>query len=418
MSVEAALDEALRAARADAWSDVVLVAVSGGSDSLALLHLTQDWARAADVQLRAVTVDHGLRAESADEAAQVHDICAGLGVRHDILHWQGWQGQGNLQQAARGGRYALIADLITPDDPPTLILIGHTKDDLAETFLMRLARGSGVDGLSAMREQWQDRGQRWCRPLLAVRRQALRDWLTARRIDWIDDPSNENERFDRVKMRKALDLLEPLGLGVERLAGTAQTLSGARLALQQATFEAADQVARIESGDVVFDLPKLSALPAEIRDRLMTHALMWISSNPYRPRRDSLSDAMSALNGGQRQVTLHGCLITQKKDGLRVAREYEAVRELRTECGQLWDGRWYLSGQHRPCHEIKALGQTGLDRWPDWRETGLPRSSLLASPAVWEGETLIAAPLAGMKNNWSADLVPTRGDFFNSILSH
>ncbi len=122
------------------------IAVSGGSDSLALLHLMVEWGRAP---LRCVTVDHRLRDASAEEAAQVAEICAALGIAHDTLTWDGWDGQGNLAAEARRARYALLADWAVTHGL-TGIALGHTQDDIAETLLMRLARRAGVDGLAAM----------------------------------------------------------------------------------------------------------------------------------------------------------------------------------------------------------------------------------------------------------------------------
>ena len=418
MSVAALLDRALRAARAEEGFGRVLVAVSGGSDSLALLHLVHDWAALAEVEVAAVTVDHGLRPESAGEAAQVGAICAGLGVVHEILRWQGWDGQGNLQSAARTARYDLIAGAVPGLGPPSLIVLGHTRDDLAETFLMRLARGSGVDGLAAMRAGWRDRGQRWARPLLGARRQALRDWLTARGVRWVDDPSNDDPRFDRVKARQALAALAPLGLGVDRLADTADALRDARLALEAAAQEAAKGLARVEAGDVVFDRPRLLALVPEIRDRLLAQALIWVGGGPYRPRRDSLR-ALAHIEAPR--ATLAGCLVSRRGDHLRVGREPVAVEALTVPSDRLWDRRWRLDGPHRAGYQIAALGEAGLALCPAWRDSGLPRASLLASPAIWDsarGGGLVAAPLARAEPRWSAKIDHPAGDFFTSVLSH
>lgn len=196
------------------------VAVSGGGDSLALLHLMHDWARANGSDLRAVTVDHGLRAAAPGEAAQVARLCADLGLPHDTLHWTGWDQSGNLQAEARRARYRLMAGWARGHDLQAVAL-GHTLDDQAETVLMRLARGSGVDGLSAMAGRRDDLGMRWLRPLLAIRRDDLRAFLSGLGVDWVDDPSNADTRFDRIKTRQALAQLAGLGIDAEGLADTA-----------------------------------------------------------------------------------------------------------------------------------------------------------------------------------------------------
>lgn len=417
MTVEQAFSDALAGASADHPIDQIVVAVSGGGDSMALLHLAAAWARGAGVAVSAVTVDHGLRPEAAGEAAQVAQVCAGLDVPHDTLRWGGWDGQGNLQAAARTARYDLIAQT-APEG--TVILIGHTADDAAETFLMRLARGSGVDGLTHMRTAWEDRGHRWLRPLLTVRRAALREWLTARGIDWIEDPSNDDPTYDRVRIRQALSLLAPLGIDTARLTTTAHAMSEAREALEYWAARAAREVATIEAGDVLFDHATWSALPGETRDRLLAHAIGWVSGATYRPRRAALTSALTQIGDGGRS-TLGGCLLVAKGGTLRIGREPAAVAGAQSAPDALWDNRWRLTapgGTDLAPLSVQALGTSGLAQCPGWRDTGLPRETLLASPAVWSGETLVAAPLAGHANGWQAEVSPSRGDFFTSLLSH
>ena len=143
------------------------VAVSGGSDSVALLLLVRAWAAVSGREIAAVTVDHGLRAGSAGEAADVAALCARIDVAHDVLNWRGWDGRGNLQDHARRARRDLIADWAQERGIATVAL-GHTLDDQAETVVMRLARGSGVDGLAAMAVVSQAACVVWLRPLLGL----------------------------------------------------------------------------------------------------------------------------------------------------------------------------------------------------------------------------------------------------------
>ncbi|WP_235889167.1 tRNA lysidine(34) synthetase TilS [Maritimibacter alexandrii] len=417
MTPEKAFAAALAAAQTDHTIDNLVVAVSGGGDSMALLHVAQAWGRAQGKAVSALTVDHGLRDEAATEAARVAEICADLGVAHRTLDWPDWDGQGNLQAMARAARYDLIADAAPAG---AAILIGHTMDDAAETFLMRLARGSGVDGLSRMRSTWTDRGHLWLRPFLTVRRAALRDWLHDREIGWIDDPTNDDTQYDRVRMRQALDLLAPLGIDAERLTMTAQAMTEARQALEHWAEQAARCTAWTEAGDVLFDRAKVQALPRETHDRLIAHAIGWVASAAYRPRRAALMQAVRDVTETGR-ATLGGCLLTAKGDTLRVGREPKAVADLRASPPSIWDNRWRLSGPDAPSGHVlavRALGAGGLSDCPDWRETGLPRETLLASPAVFAGDRLVAAPLAGHPAGWRAELCPPRGDFFTSLLSH
>lgn len=410
MSGDALLDRVI-AALAPGRFDRLGVAVSGGGDSLALLHLLAEWRAAGGPQLAAVTVDHGLRAEAAAEAEAVAQVCAGLGVPHHVLRWQGWDRRGNLQDAARRARQRLIADWAAGQGIGAVAL-GHTADDQAETVLLRLARGSGVDGLAGMAAQRRAQGVLWLRPLLDVRREALRDWLRARGIGWADDPSNDDPRFDRVKARRALAMLAPLGIDVQGLLDTAARMRMARDALAQAAQAAARSLARIDGGDVLL-APGFAALPEETRLRISAHALRWIGGGDYRPR---LSALRAALQVGK-PATLAGCLLLPEAGGgLRITREPQAVAGAVAAPGALWDGRWHLCGPAPEGCEVRALGEAGLLLCPDWRQTGRPHVALAATPAAWRGNDLVAAPLAGRASGWTAELACGDQDFFHSLI--
>ena len=162
-TLAAAFDAAFDSAFDSAGSGPLGVAVSGGGDSVALLLMLATVARGRP--LAAVTVDHGLRPESGDEAAAVEALCAARGIPHATLRWNGWDGAGNLQDRARQARRTLIGAWARANGIGAVAL-GHTLDDQAETFLMRLARGSGVDGLSGMAPATRAEGVLWLRPLL------------------------------------------------------------------------------------------------------------------------------------------------------------------------------------------------------------------------------------------------------------
>ena len=410
-AAKSALTAAFRAALGPVDHPLGL-AVSGGGDSVALLLLALD----AGLQVRAVTVDHGLRPEAAAEAAWVSRLCAGLGVPHDILQWRGWDGSGNLQDQARRARLSLIADWARAAGLGAVAL-WHTQDDQAETVLMRLARRAGVDGLSAMTGRRRALGMIWLRPLLWVSRDDLRADLRARGQAWIEDPSNDMLRFDRVKARQALAHLAPLGMTPAVLAGVADQMRSARTALDHQTEVAARQIARIEGGDVVMDRTGFQEQPFEIRRRLLVGALGWVGSADYGPRAASVRALLAAIGAG-RGGTLSGCRVTLQRTTLRVAREWQAVRGTAAAPGQLWDRRWLVTGPEFKGLEVRALGEAGLCAVGDWRRSGLPRATLLASPSVWRDEVLVAAPLVRNAPGWTARLADGADGFFLSLLSH
>ncbi|MEM9331799.1 MAG: tRNA lysidine(34) synthetase TilS [Pseudomonadota bacterium] len=186
----------------------VIVAVSGGSDSIALLNLAASWANAVDADLRVVTVDHGLRPEAAAEAAFVAGVCEGLGIRHFTLAWEGLKPTSGISQAARHARYLLMEEFAN-DVGAEEILVGHTSDDQAETIWMRNSRDGGSPqwrGLSGMAELMQlPSGVRVRRPLLNLGRTTLREYLKEIGQPWIEDPSNVDVSFERVRARQNLE---------------------------------------------------------------------------------------------------------------------------------------------------------------------------------------------------------------------
>lgn len=310
------------------WPGVV--GVSGGSDSLALMHLLADWARAEGKALPLVaTVDHGLRPEAKAEARQVVAWAKAAGMKAVVLRHQGPVPDSDVEAAARAIRYALMGGLARRRKCAA-VYVAHTEDDQAETFLIRLARGSGVDGLSGMRiaalfpaPEFPDLAV--VRPLLSFSRSVLRDYLAARGQVWIDDPMNGDPRFTRVRMRQAMPALAALGLTPQRLVEACAHLSRARdvleLAAEAVRAEACHPLT--ERGDipgVLIDPAALIQAPAELGLRTLASVLMTVSGAHYRPRFERLQALYGALAagtlGGGR--TLHGCRIAPAPARLRL----------------------------------------------------------------------------------------------------
>jgi len=392
------------------------VAVSGGGDSTALLHILASCFDAGQVELFAATVDHGLRSDAADESRQAGELAKSLGIPHETLKWQGWDGTGNLQDQARQARYRLLGDWARSREI-AILAVGHTADDQAETVLMRLGRAAGVTGLAAMPVRRTIHGITVFRPLLGIGREDLRSYLRQNGVSWVEDPSNDDMRFDRIKARRALEVLEPLGLTARALADVARNMSQAREALDWYSFLAARDLAIVDGGDVVLDLNKLRTLPDEIARRLMMRAMLWISGAQYPPRSAPMTRALNAVRLGK-PATLGGCRALPRGQHVWICREFAAVRCTRSQCDHIWDGRWRLTGGDAAECELRALGRRGMVLCPDWRATGRPHAALMASPAVWRGDNLVAAPLAGMANGWRAELVGGSEEFYASLLSH
>jgi len=392
------------------------IALSGGGDSVALMHILAQCFDPGKVQLFAATVDHGLRDGSADEARTAGVLAKSLGIAHEILIWRDWDGKGNLQDQARRARFALLAQWAEKNGIRE-VAFGHTADDQAETVLMRLARSAGVTGLAAMPVRRTLYGMGVFRPLLGITRKQLRDYLTRHDISWAEDPSNKDTQYDRIKARRALEVLEPLGLTATSLATVASNLAQASGALDWYSFLAARDGVTFKGGDVVLDLPAFRILPEEIGRRLLQRAVIWISGAEFPPRRAALSETLGAIKQSK-SATLGGCRLLIKDRRIWICREHNAVRRLHEACGKIWDGRWRLIGGDPAGCEVRPLGQRGLMLCPDWRETGHPGAALTASPSVWRGDDLVAAPLAGLAQGWTAELIASQEEFFSSFLSH
>ena len=397
------------------------VAVSGGSDSLALLYLLHDFARAHHIALSVATVDHGLRSEAAAEANSVAEICAALGVPHTVLTWVGWDARGNLQDEARKERYRLLAQWGRAQGLD-LVALGHTADDMAETFVMRLGRRAGVDGLAAIAPQFERNQMRWARPLLSSRRTELQEYLDARNVTWVNDPSNDDDKYTRVRVRKALAVLSELGVDSMALADVAENLKSARDALAHHMLMTARQIAICQTGAVSVDEQAFQTLPSETKRRLVCHALKWVNNAPYSPRSSALRDVFSMLESAP-AATIQGCMIRRKGQKLWIFRELNAANSHEASVLDLWDSRWRVVPPPDWTSDldlltIRALGPEGLAHCPGWRDIGVPRGVLLASPAVWNRSQLVAAPLAGWAQNWQA--VPERGEdvFFATHITH
>ena len=214
-------------ARLGPWEDRpwLAVAVSGGPDSLCLTLLAHDWAAARGGEVIGLTVDHGLRPGSAAEASRVGEWLGGRGIRHQILNWRGGKPDTGIQEAARRARYQLLNQWVR-EHGCLHLLLAHTRDDQAETFVMRLGRGSGLRGLAAMPAVSYGADARLLRPLLGIRKSRLTAALRDTGQHWIDDPSNGDIRFERVRTRGFLARLENGGFPVHRLSDAATAAGG------------------------------------------------------------------------------------------------------------------------------------------------------------------------------------------------
>ncbi|MGO4704967.1 tRNA lysidine(34) synthetase TilS [Microvirga sp. 2MCAF38] len=289
----------------------IVAAVSGGPDSVALMHLVARWHSISHPPVFVATVDHALRAESAEEAAFVIRQAKQLGLPGEILPWTGEKPETGLQEAARGARYRLLVEYARHVGASHLVT-AHTRDDQAETVLMRLARGSGLAGLAGMRAERDLNGIRLVRPLLGFDKSTLVSLCEGQGWSFVTDPSNTNERFARVRWRKILPSLANEGLTAECLARLADRVARAEEALDAKAQEAFRRGWSEHDGD--FAAIILAEEPFEIALRTLGLLLSEAGLDPDYRRLERLEACLARLrqaigDKGQLRLTVAGALL-------------------------------------------------------------------------------------------------------------
>jgi tRNA(Ile)-lysidine synthase len=250
----------------------IVLAVSGGPDSIAMMWLAARWRRALKhgPQLIAVTIDHGLRSEAAREARDVKHLAKTLDLPHRTLRWSGAKPKTGLPAAARDARYRLLAKAARAAGA-THVLTAHTQDDQAETLLMRMSRGSGIAGLAAMARQSQREGVVLARPLLQIPKARLVATLKKARIGFADDPTNRDSSFTRPRFRALMPKLAAEGFDARNLTRLAARLARANAALEILADGAERylKLAERDPDDAGFDANAFAGLAEEIRLRLL-----------------------------------------------------------------------------------------------------------------------------------------------------
>ena len=393
----------------------VAAGVSGGADSLALALLADGWARARGGLLTALTVNHGLRPDSLAEAVRVGEWLAARGIAHRIIDWTGAKPNTAIQARARAARHALLGEWCRNAGARHLLL-AHQREDQAETLLLRLAAGSGPDGLAGMSAVVEWPGVRVLRPLLGISRSALEAYLDGQGQEWIEDPSNRDPRFARARIRASLPALAAHGITVEKLAKAANRFAAIRVALETETAELLSRAAVVHpAGYAVLSLDALRAAPAEIAARALARTLAAVGGRVHPPGFDKverilsmIADRSSVRRGRSGNVAaLARCVVELRASSAtaellvrREARGLPAPEPVVTTFRRDWDGRFDFSVPALAEGLVLApLGEDGwreaADRDPTLRDSPIPRSVRAVLPALGDDRGVARIPHLG-----------------------
>ncbi len=389
----------------------LLLAVSGGRDSTALMILASRWKREGRPQcaIKVATVDHGLRPESEAETRLVAENARSLDLDCQILRTtignddDGPGDSGNIQARARRARYRCLAAAAFDSGFDTIVTAHHIEDQ-AETFLLRLARGSGVYGLGAMQRFSSlfgiEHGEiALARPLLQESRVHLHKLVEDSGLSWVEDPTNEDMAFARVRIRSVAPVLADADLTADRLAETAARLQRAGEALDHyVSAHLRSNVTFDDFGSAVIDIVPFLDTPAETALRAMGRLLQAVGGSEYTPRMDRLENLLSALrdaaeNSTSVRRTLNGCVADLRGGELRLYREWgrSGLERRIVEPGEcsVWDRR-FLVAIGEDMSDSRVLAPLGAQRV---HFRGLAKPDVLqAVPALYRDDELVAVP--------------------------
>ncbi|MDG1287320.1 MAG: tRNA lysidine(34) synthetase TilS [Rickettsiales bacterium] len=296
------------------------VALSGGSDSLALLHLMHQLY--PDIAITALTVDHQLREDSSYEAMRVNEWMKALDIPHQILKWEHHELQGNLQSNARNARYHLMSEWCLANKT-SVLLLGHTQDDQAETIAYQQERSAGPVGLAGMSGARMENNIQLLRPLLGHTRAELQDWLGTQQFPWINDPSNQNTAFARVRIRQQLtenpnEKAELLALG--------QKMALQRLQIEQDHAKFIEQHITVNDTHLICPLIAFLKLTEDQAAYTLGRILCHIGGDDYPPRYAKRLNALNNIKVNKNQrFTLGHCFIKTQQEQLHFSLEQNST---------------------------------------------------------------------------------------------
>lgn len=407
----------------------VAIATSGGADSMCLTYLMSLICSLCGIELVSLIVDHGLRAESAEEANTTREFLINKNIDTQILTWQVYNVNHytkNIYQKARDARYLLLTQYCHKYEIKFLFT-GHNKEDQAETVIMRIMRGSGIDGICGIPFKTKLNGIHILRPLLSFNRQDIEQTLENAKWPWVNDPYNTNMQYTRAQIRQCLKTLPNQQETVNRLVLLSQNATRTKKFLDSVKESAFIRLCKWGNfGYLILDIDQfLAQLDEEISLRLLAEILKKVSGNHYSPRLDSLELLLLQIKNFQKwkNRTLWGCEILKYKNDLLFFRELIAVQEkinLPSSHQLTWDNRFMVTAKNlsqlpnNTNISVGAIGIKGLHALVSSNKVSLhniiDNKILFTTPAIFANDDIIASPILNLK-------IQDLPDYYRSVIS-
>jgi tRNA(Ile)-lysidine synthase len=386
------------------FSKNLAVAVSGGADSMALCFMLKEYLSCyKNIQITAITIDHQLRADSSIEAKKVHELLSENGIRHVIIPWVGVKPKSNVQEEARIARYNLLTNYCRKENIKYLFT-AHHKNDQAENFIIRAEYGSKIYGLAGISKISEFNNISIIRPLLSFEKKDLQEFLRVRNINWVEDPSNLNLKFARVRARAILKNNPQL---TDILVELTDNMSRAKESIEYAVNMLFNQIVQIfPQNYAVICISEFNHLPQEIRFRLLEKILTFLTSN-YKIRGERIDNLLKKIMDYEDfgASTLAGCLIKKKKDKIIITLEYAVVNEY-SFLSQEADSIIFLNSYYKLellkemqfkygsviVEKLKEKDWIEIKKFLNKDQLKIPKEAILTLPVVKTIEKLLAIP--------------------------
>ncbi len=394
-------------------SSKIAIAVSGGLDSIVLMNLAKLSNKIDTKSIHILIVDHGLRKNSKDEAFFAKQEAGKLGFKSKILTWKGKKPTTKIQETARNSRYDLLFDYCRKNDISDLF-IAHHLDDQIENFIFRMFRGSGIKGLTSFSNIYKIDDINIIRPLIEIPKSDLLIFAEEQKLKWIEDISNSNLAFDRVKIRNALNSFYKNGFDKKLFLKSINKLKSIN---EDLDFIADDYVKKyIKFNDNIFvsiDKNFFFVAPKEIQMRVIKNCISFFApEKPYPPKDTKIINLMKWIKNNQESSskTLGGTLFKKNKKVIILYKEVNNLTNIKPimiskSKYKCWDNRFLIKSNVEINGKISYLGPEGVkilkSKKIDIKKTkkDAPIAAIYSSPAIWEKKCLISAPIFDYCNN-------------------